>query len=183
MWPHHTFIFLPPLFTFFKVTPTCILLSNSKIRSETYFGGWGFLTACIFGIPSEVIGWLIHAVWGKSWLLFFFSLMESPPFWWVPRTRTETALCLAPSALLLLASTSRIRSRALARNVPAAGGRRWARSGNHPGLAADTVRICIPECVGADSSITLSGFTRGYPSAWNVLVCKMSIYHYFEAGF
>lgn len=53
---------------------------------------------------------------------------------------------------------------ALARSVPAEGGRRWARSGSHPVLAADSVRICIQECVGADGSITLSGFTWGYPS-------------------
>lgn len=54
--------------------------------------GWDFLTVHIFWIPSE----LIHMAWRKSQ----FSLLETPPFWWLPRTRMKLCcvLCLCPTA-------------------------------------------------------------------------------------
>lgn len=64
------------------------------------------------------------------------------------------AVCCAPASVLL-SSSSRTCGCAI---------RSTARSRSRPVLAADTVRICIHECVGADSSITLSGFMWGYPS-------------------
>lgn len=86
------------------------------------------------------------------------------------KNEDETALCVVPPPCSCSAPAAELaavpsgRQPAPARTVPADGGRRWAGRGSRPVLAADTVRICIRECVGADSSITLSGFTWGYPS-------------------
>lgn len=56
---------------------------------------WGlgfFLTVCIFGIPSEITGWLIHAVWGE--ILIFTDGKSS--FLMGAKNEDKTMLCVVP---------------------------------------------------------------------------------------
>lgn len=92
MWPHHTFIFLTPLFTFFKVTPTCILLSNSKIRNETYLGVGVFFNSMHFW-DTQWDHWLAHPC-SLGEILIFAGGKSS--FLLGAKNEDKTMLCVVP---------------------------------------------------------------------------------------